>query len=155
MRNFILKLEEREYMLKPGKVKWASLFRLRKQKKGTDVKTGPMRILKGKCMCVVKGKWPIMLLRVPVSMNIRYASLARNPQTDSYKWKWFSNYMIVRFNYKRGKSKSTCLLITKVGRKKYMSSIPSVSCPKSAPARLNLSTDQLGVLWPKSHAWWA
>ena len=35
------------------------------------------------------------------------------PKTDSYKWKWFSNYMIVHFNYKRGKSKSICLSITK------------------------------------------
>ena len=47
-----MKMEWREYLLKPGKVIWAFLFRLRKQGKETDVKNGTDENLKRKCMCV-------------------------------------------------------------------------------------------------------
>ena len=96
-------------------------------------------------MCVyVWGRWPIMVSRMPVSMNIKYTCLTRDSKTDLriveiiprlhncslglHKWEEKSTCsLIAKRNRKvhvswlqKGEPKSTCILFTKGNKEKYM-----------------------------------
>ena len=148
-------MEEREYTLKPGKMTWVFLFRLRKQKKKMDVNNRTDENLKKKVyVCVGMRDDPLLCQENPYPWTLDARIWPEIPKLI-YRCRHDSCLLWLQ----KWEKKNTCILITKERKEKYIYSIMSV--PRTfaytvlVSSRLNLFINQLRVLWQRRCVWCA